>query len=122
MASVKTSTDPGYKVDGRVSIAMDALEPAQKEAVGEILGDRSRFLASASDPGRVRRLSTTEPIYALKGPSGLRIIYSREGDTIEVIDLIHQLTLDRFGDEPSRPKAARRVGSSSASHSTKKAK
>ena len=98
---------PGYKVDGRVSIAMDALDDPERRAVGDIITDRSRFLASTSDGSRVRRLSKDRPFYALKVPSGLRIIYSQAGDEIVVMDLMRQATLDRYGRRPTRAKSGR---------------
>jgi hypothetical protein len=95
MAVVKNS--PGYQVDGRVSIALDALDDKQKQAVGGVISDRAQFLASTADNRNVRRISKDQPLYTLKVPSGLRIIYSKVGDEIVVMDLMRQATLDRYG-------------------------
>jgi hypothetical protein len=105
MAVLKKS--PGYQVDGRVSIALDALDDEQKRAVGGVITDRDHFLAGASDSRKVRRISKDQPLYSLKIPSGLRIIYSRVGDEIVVMDLMRQSTLDRFGRKSSRAKSGR---------------
>jgi hypothetical protein len=98
---------PGYQVDGRVSIAFDALDDKQKQVVGGVLTDRHQFLASVSDNRKVRRISEDPPLYSLKVPSGLRIIYSRVGDDIVVMDLMRQVTLDRYGPKASAAKRGR---------------
>src|SRR5271157_652014 len=94
MAVVKNS--PGYQVDGRVSIALDALDDKQKRAVGGVISDRAQFLASTADSRKVRRISKDQPLYTIKVPSGLRIIYSKVGDEIVVMDLMRQATLSVF--------------------------
>ena len=105
MAVVKNS--PGYQVDGRVSIALDALDDEQKRVVGGVITDRAHFLAGTSDSRKVRRISKDQPLYSLKIPSGLRIIYSQVGDEIVVMDLMRQSTLDRFGRKSSGAKGDR---------------
>jgi hypothetical protein len=105
MAVVKKS--PGYQVDGRVSIALDALDDKQKRAVGGVITDRARFLESTSDSRKVRRISREQPLYSLKVPSGLRIIYSQVGDEIVVMDLMRQATLDQYGRKGADLKSGR---------------
>ena len=95
MAVIKKS--PDYQIDRRVSIGLDALDDEEKRAVEEIIADRDHFLAITSDSRKVRRISKDDPFYALKGPSGLRIIYSKVGDDIVIMDLMHQAVLDYFG-------------------------
>jgi hypothetical protein len=95
MAVIKKS--PDYQIDGRVSIALDALDDEQKRAVGGVITDRDHFIASTADSRNVRRISKNDPFYALRVPSGLRIIYSKVGDNIVVMDLMHQATLGRYG-------------------------
>ena len=79
---------PGYSVDGRVSIALDALDDQQKRVVGGVIANRAQFLASVSDHRKVRKISKQKPLYSLKVPSGLRIIFSRVGDEIVVMHLM----------------------------------
>jgi hypothetical protein len=112
---------PDYQVDGRVSIALDALDDKQKRAVGGVITDRDHFIASTADSRKVRRISRNDPFYALKVPSGLRIIYSKVGDDIVILDLMHQATLDRYG-QRKMPKA-KKTGTKTvrASSHTKKA-
>ena len=61
---------PGYQIDGRVSIALNALDDKQKQAVTGVLVDRTRFLASTADRRKVRKISKDDPLYALSIPSG----------------------------------------------------
>jgi hypothetical protein len=98
----------GFRVDGRVSIAMDALDGSQKRNVQRILADRDHFVACIADEGRVERLSRTRPVFALKVPPGMNIIYRWSGDRIEVPDLMGQAALRRYG---------AKTDSSSSSHS-----
>jgi hypothetical protein len=112
---------PDYQVDGRVSIALDALDDKQKRAVGGVITDRDHFIASTADSRKVRRISRNDPFYALKVPSGLRIIYSKVGDDIVILDLMHQATLDRYGQR--KMPEAKKTGTKTvrASSHTKKA-
>ena len=60
-----TRKSPGYRIDGRVAIALDALDDKQKQAVAGVLTGRARFLASTAERRRVRKLSEDDPLYAL---------------------------------------------------------
>ncbi len=111
-----TKKSPGYQVDGRVSIGLDALDEKEKQAVGGIITDRAHFLASTADSRKVQKLSRDRPLYALKVPSGLRIIFSRVGEEIVVMDLMRQATLDDFGRKASRTRAGGRRKARPASH------
>ena len=119
MAVIKKS--PGYQIDGRVSIALDALDDEQKRAVGGVITDRDHFIASTADSRKVRRISKNDPFYALRVPSGLRIIYSKVGDNIVVMDLMHQATLGRYGRRKVSKAKKRGTKSARASSHTKKA-
>ena len=106
MPLVKGSS-PGYQIDGRVSIAMDALNEQQKRAVDRVIADREHFVASTRDGRKVRKISRTRPLYALSVPTGLRIIFSKVGNDIVVMDLMWQAMLDRYGHKRAvKPKRA----------------
>jgi hypothetical protein len=120
MAVMKTS--PGFHIDGRVSIALDALDDEQKSAVGGVLADRAHFVASTSDSRKVRRISKIHPLYALSVPSGLRVIYSKVGDDIVVMDLMRQATLDTLGQRKAakaKTNGAKKAGSLSHANKAK---
>jgi hypothetical protein len=117
MAAMKKT--PRYKVDQRVSIALDALDEDEQRAIRKILKDRDHFLASAADRRKVRRISKTHPFYALSVPSGLRFIFSKVGDEVVVMDLMHEAVLAGFaprrgaggkGSGTRRVRAASRAG------------
>jgi hypothetical protein len=117
-----TKDSPGYSVDGRVAIGLDVLDDDEKQAVLGIIADRERFLASTANSTNVRKISTKRPVYALKGPAGLLIIYSRVGDEIVVIDLMRQETLDRYGPKIAKAKGTRSPKPRSIESPAKKAK
>ena len=106
--NMRLPNSPDYKVDGRVSIGMDALDDEQKHAVEGIISDRAQFLKSASETGKVQRISKEQPLYSLKVSAGLRIIYSQNGDEIVVMDLMQQATLDWFRRQGAKAKNGRR--------------
>ncbi len=91
------NANPEYHVDGRVSIALDALSDEQRRAVSSVLIDREHFVASIADRRRVEKISRSEPVYALVMPSGLNIIYEVRGEQIQVLDLMAKATLARYG-------------------------
>jgi hypothetical protein len=94
---VVTRKSPGYQVDQRVAIALDALDDEPRRAIGEMIKDRAHFLASLGESRKIRRISEVDPVFALGVPSGLQLIYSRVGDEIIVMDLMHEANLAGFG-------------------------
>ena len=120
MAGIQKS--PDYQIDGRVSIALDALDDEERQAIEGVIIDRAHFIASMSDSRKVRKISKNDPFYALKGPSGLRIIYSKVGHDIVIMDLMHQATLDYFGVRNISEEKKSRTKTVRASSDTKKVK
>jgi hypothetical protein len=113
MAMTKKSAG-GYHVDRRVSIGLDALDDAQKRAVGEVIIDRDHFLAHTVDRRNVETISKRESVYALSVPTGLNIIYKMSGEGIEVLDLMGNATLRKYGAKKKeasnkQPKSARKL-------------
>jgi hypothetical protein len=90
---VVTRKSPGYQVDQRVAIALDALDDEPKREIGEMIKDRAHFLASLGESRKTRRISEDDPVFALSVPSGLQLIFSRVGDEIVVMDLMHEANL-----------------------------
>jgi hypothetical protein len=96
LAALKASSR--VQIDDRAAATIDAYPPADqrriRSAIGHLLGwDVLERLGE-----RVRRLPTDEPLYIYRAPRGLRIIFSRERsrecDTITVIDILRQQTID----------------------------
>jgi len=94
VAPERKATD--FKIDARVSIALDALSEKQKKSVGGLLSDRAHFVAGMANRRKNRKVSVSEPVYALSASPGLNIIYKLSGDDIEVLDLMGDATLQRF--------------------------
>lgn len=110
---------PSYRVDSRVTIAMDALDEKQRKAVCGVISDPAHFLNCMADSKRVQKISKDDQIFTLKIPSGLRIVYSRVGDEIVVLDLMRQATLSRYGRKSVRQKGRGRRKPGSVSQSKK---
>jgi hypothetical protein len=85
-----------FEVDPGIRIGLDALTPDDRRAVEEAIRSTESFLARTADPGQVFRLRPNDPYIALKVTPRLRLIYTREGDRIEVVDLMNQGVLDRY--------------------------
>ncbi len=103
-----------YRVDGRVAIGLDALNDSQKKEVGDVIIDRDHFLAHVADRHRVETISKKMSLYALSVPSGLNLIYKDSGGDIEVLDLMGNGTLLKYGAKKkagrkSVPKSAAKV-------------
>lgn len=108
MAVAKMS--PGYQIEGRVSIAFDALSDEQRSAVAGVIADREHFIAGLANRRKVRRLSKRDPFYALSVPHGLRIVFSKVGDEIVVMDLMRKETLELLGQPDPRKAASQHKG------------
>jgi hypothetical protein len=103
-----------FEVDPRIGIGLDALTPEDRRSVEEATRSKENFLARISDPSQVFRLRPSAPYHALKIGSSLRLIYTREGDRIDVVDLMNQGFLDRYASmRTDRAKSASRKRSAS---------
>jgi mRNA-degrading endonuclease RelE of RelBE toxin-antitoxin system len=87
-----------FIIDHRVKIAMDALSDSQRDDVAQAIRN---LRDHAGQPGRAEKLSTGKTgktLYKSRvGSSGLRLIFSVDGDTIFVLDLMSKRTMDRLG-------------------------
>ena len=90
-----------FLVERSVRIGLDALSPEERQIVEDATKTKARFLALIADPTNVERLRPTAPYYSLKITPELRLIYTREGDRIDVLDLTNQAWLDRYGSKSS---------------------
>jgi hypothetical protein len=114
-ASIVVDDVNDFEVDPRIKIGLDSLTPEDRQAVADATRSKEDFLARISDPSRVFRLRPNAPYLALKITPDLRLIYTREGDRIDVVDLRHQGMLDWFASMRSdRAKPASRKGITSA--------
>jgi hypothetical protein len=95
-ASITRGDVKDFEVDPGIRIGLDALTPEDRRAVEEAIRSKETFLARIADPDQVFRLRPNDPYLALKVTPRLRLIYTREGDHIEVVDLMNQGFLDRY--------------------------
>jgi hypothetical protein len=94
--SVTSDDVKDFEVDPGIKVGLDALRPEDRRAVEEAIRSKESFLARISDPSQVFRLRPKDPYIALKVTPRLRLIYTREGDRIQVVDLMNQGFLDRY--------------------------
>jgi hypothetical protein len=90
------------KVHRRVGIAMSVLPSAQRSAVSRVLASPSAFTDHAADLTNVKKLTPTgEKLYLMKVTPQIRLVYSKSGDSIEVLDLVERATMDRLAQKNS---------------------
>jgi hypothetical protein len=93
-----------FFVEHRIRIGLDALSPEERQIIEDATRSKANFLALIANPKKVERLRPTAPYHSLKITPELRLIYTREGDRIDVLDLMNQAVLDRYaskgGDRP----------------------
>ncbi len=95
------------QVHRRVGIAMSVLPSAQRSAVSRVLASPSAFTDHAADLTSVGKLTPTgEKLYVMKVTPQIRLVYSKSGDGVQVLDLVERATLDRL----ARKKSAKAVG------------
>jgi hypothetical protein len=103
-------TTYGLLINRRAAMALNAFPPQEQARIRSTLGHLLGPSALEELGGRVRRLPTDEPLYSLRVPPDIRIVFSRQGDTITVIDLLRRGTIEAFAassapevpiDEPS---------------------
>lgn len=87
----------GYKVNGRISIAYDALNESDRTLVDDVVMNPDHFIAQISVPGRATQIMGTPLLYSVSLSAELSAIYRKSGNKIEVIDLMRKATLDQIG-------------------------
>jgi hypothetical protein len=86
----------GLDVDRRVGIAMDALAPSERRAVGRVLASPKLFERIAAAPGKVRKIKASEQLYTLEVTPSLRLVFRETPEGTEVLDLIGREALNRL--------------------------
>ncbi len=94
------------KVHRRVGIAMSVLPSAQRNAVSRVLASPRTFTHHAADLTHVKKFAPTgEKLYVMNVTPQIRLVYSKSGDSIEILDLVERATMDRL----ARKKSAKAV-------------
>src|SRR5262245_285058 len=86
----------GLSIHRRAMMALDALSPSERSKVI----DRVNLLQNPDARNYVRansiRLKLPEPMYMMRANPKIRILYRRNGDEVEVLDIVRKGTLDTF--------------------------
>ncbi len=95
-----TNASSRLQIDDRAAATINAYPPEDQRRIRSAIGHLLGWDVLDRLGARVRRLPTDEPLYIFRVPHGLRIVFSRErsreGDTITVIDILRQETLEAF--------------------------
>jgi hypothetical protein len=90
-----------FVVERTIRIGLDALSPEERQIVEDVTRTKANFLAQIADPKNVEKLRPNAPYYSLKITPDLRLIYTQEGERIDVLDLTNQAWLDRYASKGS---------------------
>ncbi len=95
-----TKASSKLQIDDRAAATINAYPPEDRRRIRSAIGHLLGWDVLERLGERVRRLPTDEPLYIFRVPHGLRIVFSRErsreGDTITVLDILRQETLEAF--------------------------
>ena len=109
----------GLSVDPRVNIAMDALTSGQRESVSEADPGPGAFLGTCPPNGtQSETIDWNDPLSNKGWIVRTAVIYSIDGDTVSVLDLMNGRTMDRLGPKKKKKKKKKRgLPRDSSSHS-----
>jgi hypothetical protein len=89
-------TKSGLWIDRRATMTLNAFPPEDQARVRSTLGHLLGPTALEEMGGRVHRLPADEPLYSIRVPPDIRVIFTRRGDTIIVVDILRRGTLETF--------------------------
>jgi hypothetical protein len=99
------------EIHRRVGIAMSVLPSAQRSAVSRVLSSPSAFTHHAADLTNVKKLAPAgEKLYVLKVTPQIRLVYSKSGDSIQILDLVERATMDHLAPKKTAKVIDRRKG------------
>jgi hypothetical protein len=103
-------TSYGLQMNRLAAWALNAFPPKDRARIRSTLGHLIGPTALEELGARVRHLPTDEPLYSLRVPPDIRIIFSRRGDMTTIVDILRQGAIEAFAassapeipvDEPS---------------------
>jgi hypothetical protein len=77
-------------------MALDALSRAEQAKVRASVRRMQDPSADTLLSSKVARLPTSEPMYIMRAAPGIRVIFQKTDDTIDVLDVVRRDTLDTF--------------------------
>lgn len=93
----------GVKLSRRAAMALDSFPPKDKKKIHTWIGRLQSPTAREIPRRSIRKLPTPEPIFSLRVSPDIRVIFSWEGETIEILDILRRSTLDSFLKKPANP-------------------
>ncbi len=110
-------------VHRRVGIAMSVLPYVQRTAVSRVLSSPSAFTDHADDLTSVEKLAPGgEKLYVMTVTPQIRLVYSKAGDSIQILDLVERATMDRLAQKKSGKAVERDKGAKSSRPAASKTK
>ena len=89
-------TNSGLVIDRRAYMALNGFPPEDQSRIRSSLGHLLGPAAIEELGGRVHRLSGDEPLYSIRVPPDIRVIFTRLDNTIVVVDVLRRGTLETF--------------------------
>jgi len=91
-----TETRWGLLIDRRAGMTLNAYPPEDQARIRSSLGHLLGPGALEKLGKRVHLLPGDEPLYSLRVPPDIRVIFARRGDSIIIIDILRRGTLEAF--------------------------
>ena len=92
-------TSYGLLFGRQAAMVLNAFPPKDRARIRSTLGHLIGPTALEELGGRVRHLPTDEPLYSVRVPPDIRIIFSRQGDMITIVNILRQGTIEAFAAE-----------------------
>lgn len=89
-------TSYNLQMNRLATMALNAFPPEDQRRIRSALGHLIGPTALEKLGGRVRHLPTDEPLYSLRVPPDLRIIFHHQGDLVTIRDILRQGTIEAF--------------------------
>jgi hypothetical protein len=103
------------EIHRRVGIAMSVLPSAQRSAVSRVLSSPGAFTHPADDLTNIKKLAPVgEKLYVMNVTPQIRLIYSKSGERIQILDLVERATMDRLAPKKTIKGIDRRKGAKDA--------
>jgi hypothetical protein len=95
-------TNSELLIDRRATMALNGFPPEDQSRIRSTVGHLLGPTAIEELGSRVHRLNSDEPLYSVRVPPDIRVIFTRRGDTIHVVDVVRRGTLKTFASGSTR--------------------
>jgi hypothetical protein len=101
-SNAMAETSYGLLIGRRAAMAINAFPPEERSRIRSALGHLIGPTALEELGRRVRHLPTDEPLYTLRVPPDILVVFSRQGDMITIVDFIRQGTIEALAASSAR--------------------